>query len=104
MIDLEKTKKTLEAKLRELTARAENIDDDLRQPGDDDWSENAVESAEDEVLEEIGDIALKEIQQIRLALDRIASGAYGVCMTCGKPIPEERLKARPYATKCIQCS
>lgn len=104
MIDLERTKTALDTKLRELMARAENIDDDLRQPGDDDWAENAVESADDEVLEEIGDVALEEIQQIRLALDRIASGAYGVCTKCAKPIPEERLKVRPYATKCVKCS
>jgi RNA polymerase-binding transcription factor DksA len=104
MIDLAKTKAELEAKLRELMARAEDIDDDLRQPGDDDWAENAIESAGDEVLEEIGDIALEEIQQIRLALNRIESGTYGVCMSCAKPIPEERLKARPYSTKCVKCA
>jgi DnaK suppressor protein len=104
MMDLEKTKAELEAKLQELTARAEDIDDDHRQPGDDDWAENAVESADDEVLEEIGDIALEEIQQIRLALSRIESGSYGVCASCGKPIPEERLNARPYSTKCVNCA
>ena len=104
MIDLAKTKAELESKLRELTTRAENIDDDLRQPGDDDWAENAVESSNDDVLEEIGDIAPEEIQQIKLALKRIASGGYGVCTKCAKPIPEERLKARPYSTKCVKCA
>lgn len=104
MIDLAKRKAELEARLRELTARAEDIDEDLRQPGDDDWSENAVESAEDAVLEEIGDIALDEIRQIKLALNRIETGTYGVCAKCAEPIPEERLKAIPHATKCVKCS
>lgn len=104
MIDLVKTKKALEARLQELTARAEDIDDDLRQPGDDDWSENAVDSAGDEVLEGIGDIALDEIRQIKLALKRIESGTYGVCTKCAKPIPEARLKALPSATRCVKCS
>ena len=49
MIDPAKVKTELEARLRELMTRAENIDDDLRQPGDDDWPEHATESAEDEV-------------------------------------------------------
>ncbi len=104
MIDFEKTKTELETKLQELTARAEGIEEDLRQPGDDDWSENAVESADDEVLEEIGDIALDEIKQIKLALSRIDAGTYGVCTKCAKPIPEKRLQAVPYATKCVKCS
>ena len=60
-------KAKLEDQLRELTARARNIDDDLREPPDDDWSENAVESENDEVLEKVGDMALKEIRQINLA-------------------------------------
>jgi len=102
--DFTETKTILEAKLKELTARAEDIDEDLRQPGDDDWAENATESENDEVLEEIGDIALDEIQKIKLALSRIASGDYGTCMKCKKPIPEARLKAIPHATKCVKCS
>ena len=40
---------------------------------------------------------------IDAALDRLASGSYGTCVTCGKPIGEERLEAIPYATQCIDC-
>jgi RNA polymerase-binding protein DksA len=37
------------------------------------------------------------------ALQRIDSGTFGVCEYCGKPIPEERLDALPWATLCIDC-
>jgi RNA polymerase-binding protein DksA len=41
--------------------------------------------------------------QINGALGRIEDGTYGTCTNCGKPIPEERLEARPWASLCIDC-
>ena len=41
--------------------------------------------------------------QIDAALARIQEETYGVCTNCGKPIPEERLEARPWASLCIDC-
>jgi RNA polymerase-binding protein DksA len=43
------------------------------------------------------------LQAIDEALKRIDEGTYGTCVRCGRPIGEERLEARPYATKCIDC-
>ena len=43
------------------------------------------------------------IQQIDVALARIEEGTYGTCANCGRPIPEERLEARPWASLCIDC-
>ncbi len=42
--------------------------------------------------------------KVRHALARIDSGGYGVCESCGKPIPVERLEALPYATLCVDCA
>ena len=104
MTDVAKIKTNLEAKLRELTARAGQIDDELSQTGDDDWAEQATESEDDEVLEEVGEVTLDEIREVKLALSRIDAGKYGVCAKCGSSIAKERLKALPYATKCVNCS
>ena len=104
MPNIPKIKQRLEEQLRQLTARAEEIDEDLNQPGDDDWEENAVESAGDEVLEEVGDVTLNEIRQIRRALAKIESGDYGVCSICGGAISKERLEALPYSTRCVSCT
>jgi RNA polymerase-binding transcription factor DksA len=38
------------------------------------------------------------------ALERMAAGAYGRCLGCGRPIAEERLEARPEAEHCIDCA
>ena len=40
---------------------------------------------------------------IDAALRRADEGTYGTCERCGNPIGEERLRARPWATLCIDC-
>ncbi len=103
MSEITEIKAILEEKLRVLTARTRNIDDDLSEPPDNDWSENAVESENDEVLERVGGMALDEMRKIKQALAKIDSGTYGVCERCDKKIAPQRLKALPYATTCIKC-
>ena len=104
MRDLSAIKVSLEEKLRELKARVEEIDDDLSEPPDANWTENAVESENDEVLEEVGELALEEIQKIKTALSRIDAGTYGICTKCNEEISPKRLEALPYATTCIKCA
>lgn len=43
------------------------------------------------------------LQAIDSALQRIESGTYGICQTCGQPIGAERLEALPWTTQCIDC-
>jgi DnaK suppressor protein len=43
------------------------------------------------------------IAKINEALERLEEGTFGVCESCGKPIAEERLRARPVALYCIAC-
>ncbi len=43
------------------------------------------------------------LQKVDRALERLRNGSYGYCLTCGKPIAKERLKALPYAELCITC-
>ena len=54
-------------------------------------------------------VALLEQARLRLAdveaaLARRATGDYGVCERCGRPIAAERLAARPAARTCIDCA
>ncbi len=104
MTDIEEIRKKLEARLIELDERAHEIDDELSEPGDDDWSENAVEAENDEVLEKVGSMAVDEIRKIKAALSKMDAGTYGVCETCDKKISPKRLEALPYATNCIDCA
>lgn len=41
--------------------------------------------------------------QIERALSKIEEGTYGQCECCGEAIDVKRLKARPFATLCIDC-
>jgi DnaK suppressor protein len=52
----------------------------------------------DEGLEEG---AQQTLAQIERALAKLDEGTYGTCERCGKPIGQERLRARPWATLCI---
>lgn len=94
----------LEKELAQLVARAKHIDADLSEPGDDDWEERATEMEGDEVLAGVGNLTLKEIEQIKHALHQIDHGTYGICTRCKKEIPKARLEAIPYATTCMNCS
>ena len=44
-----------------------------------------------------------ELNEIEEALERIKDGSFGLCESCKKKIPKERLKAIPYARLCVNC-
>ena len=104
MTDLKKIKSSLEAELKELQSRVERIDDKLSREEDDNWHVIAVESKDDEVLEEVGEVSQEHILKIKLALSRLEAGEYGKCSSCENQIAKERLEVLPYATKCVKCS
>ena len=104
MVNETEIKVLLEERLRELTERVVEIDDDLHEHEEDDFGDRAIETAGDEVLEELGSAGLREIQQIRAALVRLDKGTYGVCTRCGQEVGERRLEAIPHAALCITCA
>ncbi|WP_372007940.1 TraR/DksA C4-type zinc finger protein [Paenibacillus chitinolyticus] len=60
-----------------------------------------------EMFEREKDIALLEnaerhLDQVNLALERLAAGTYGICMECGRTIPYERLSAIPTTQYCLE--
>ena len=66
--------------------------------------EQAVETANDQVVQALEDEGRLELHQVRQALARIDSGNYANCSKCGKAISEERLKAIPWTDLCIHCA
>jgi DnaK suppressor protein len=44
------------------------------------------------------------LADVRRALEKVDDGSYGVCDTCGEPIPAGRLEARPWAARCLRHS
>jgi len=45
-----------------------------------------------------------EQTEIAAARERVASGTFGVCETCGRPIADARLEVLPFARHCIACA
>ncbi len=102
--DLDGVRNQLQARLKTLGAKIDEIETDLRAPHNADWQEDATESAGDEVLDALENSALDEVALIRAALQRIADGAYGDCATCGQKIGKNRLEALPSTPQCIDCA
>jgi len=43
------------------------------------------------------------LHEIDAAIGRLEAGGYGVCVSCGCDIPEERLLATPTVQTCVPC-
>ena len=94
----------LERKKKELSARLDRIGQNLRRGYEADSKERAKQLEDNEVVDALGNEAREEIAKINSALQRLESGEYGICIECGLPIDEGRLRAYPYADECIECA
>ena len=102
---LEYFKKLLNERLESLLAEANKT-----VSGMSGLKENMPDPADRATLESdrnftlrIRDRERKLIGKIKEALERIENGTYGICDICEEEISEERLKARPVTTLCIDC-
>ncbi|MGP1576012.1 MAG: TraR/DksA family transcriptional regulator [Treponema sp.] len=68
-----------------------------------DFGDIASDDTDRKMLEFMGEKDIKRMQLIESALARIEQGKYGKCIKCAKKIPEDRLRAIPYALMCIEC-
>lgn len=98
-------KKVLLEMKQDLTDRITAIDKDIRHEGmTADWSEQASERENDEVLESLGNTSEQELLMIKFALKRIEDGNYFQCDECGTDIPEARLELLPFTAHCVDCA
>jgi RNA polymerase-binding transcription factor DksA len=73
--------------------------------GDDEHDpEGATVAFERAQVTALAQLVRGHLAEIEAALDRLASGTYGVCLQCGQPISPSRLEARPAARTCIGCA
>ncbi|MEW6661632.1 MAG: TraR/DksA C4-type zinc finger protein [Bacillota bacterium] len=82
--------------LRETVAELSSYDN---HPGD--IGSETFERSKDLALR---GLAVKRLEKIEKALDRMDAGTYGKCLACGKEISHARLEAEPEAEFCIDCS
>lgn len=97
-------KAELQQQLAALQGRLAGIKKDASHEYPGDSAEQAQERENDEVVDAIGNETASSIAAINAALERIESGSYGICGSCGEQIGRARLKALPEAIYCIDCS
>ncbi len=91
----------------ELMLELKNLNSDRHRenkPLDKDFSEQAVERENDEVVDRLHEKVSQQIQQINEALERIKQNQFGFCSICNEPIPDKRLQIVPFAKTCVKCA
>jgi RNA polymerase-binding transcription factor DksA len=104
MPDLAIRRAQLEERLAFLDARVHEIDAELDSHQSRDWEELATEREGDETLERLATTGQSEMAQINAALARMDKGEYGLCVTCGEEISDERLDLLPATPFCRKCA
>ena len=101
----------LEKVKAELLARKQELEQEMTTLYQDKFSDDQVQDVGDQALTSVmeslkssfHDTKLEEYNRIIKALDMIKEGTYGICVDCGMPILEKRLKSFPNATRCLAC-
>lgn len=95
------TRARLESLIRHAERRLAGIADAPNGHGDDgDQAQHAHEQA---VSDAERAWLVATIRRASAALERLASGRHGVCEDCGDSIAPSRLRAIPWASRCISC-
>ncbi len=100
--EIRKFKMVLEAKLGEVAETLRRRDGITIEKSADELDE-VQRAAERELAVRNLDREFGLLRDVRLALERIRAGHFGVCQDCEGEISPKRLKAVPWAARCIQC-
>ena len=96
LADAQRSVADLERSHEEVVAAARDANaDDEHDP------EGATLAFEREQLAALLAQARRRVEDLRSAIERTETGAYGRCESCGEPIGAARLEARPTARTCI---
>ena len=89
--------------LRTLAAENEDFENLIQDMDPKDLADIAADDIDRTTLEVLSAQDMRRLNLIESAISRLETGHYGMCMQCGKRIPEKRLEAIPYALLCIDC-
>jgi DnaK suppressor protein len=48
--------------------------------------------------------AEEKLKNLQRVLSRVGTSEFGICIKCGKPIPEGRILYRPESLTCVDCA
>ena len=85
---------------REVTLQDDYIQlaSEVPDPGDQSFANLSIDLGNAAVSRD-----MHELRAIELARKKMDNGTYGECISCGYPIPFERLQAMPSAERCAPC-
>jgi DnaK suppressor protein len=100
---IEQRRRALEAEIREDQARVRSerfgeVAGEVPDPGDESVASLVTDLDQFDLGRD-----LNELRAIEAAHDRLADGSYGSCLSCGRDIEYDRLRANPAALRCIDC-
>lgn len=98
--ELERLKDELTRRLQRYEAHQHREDGRLEA----DFSEQAVQRQNDEVVDQLEADVRDELRQVIHALDRLEEGEGDVCERCGATINPERIRILPWTSLCIRCA
>ncbi len=108
--ELAEVRRQLEAELADMRGEYDRSMDDLtvlHQTGTDGAGDDQADAGSKtfEREQELAVVAnrMDLLNQIQRAIERVEAGTYGICESCGRPIPKARLKAFPMATLDVEC-
>lgn len=104
--NLTRIKGQLLARRADLELRRSRVEQDLErshEPLVADFADQAIQRQNDAALQAIGEAADEEMAAIDVALKRLESGHYGICIRCQRAIEPARLLAVPHAVICASC-
>jgi len=100
-VELLQHREILLARARELESLLRGVDITIESTADP--LDEVQRAAERELAIENADRESGMLADVRLALQRIRDGSYGVCVECDEAIAPRRLSALPWASRCIRC-
>ena len=109
-IHIQQMKERLEAKQAELQQQIRDLTEAHPTPLDpieisqdsQEFEDTAIDFLETQQEQSIGVNEQALLTEVQDALKRIEAGTYGRCVVCGKFIPEKRLEAIPWASRCVE--
>jgi DnaK suppressor protein len=108
-LDLDEIRQRLHARRAELEAELDDLTEVPRDPmGTLSFGKRIGEGTNEAIdrLTKVG--AAKELSamlaDVKRALAKLDERTYGICDSCGAPIPRERLEARAWTARCVRCA
>ena len=68
-----------------------------------DEAETCELDIQDDIVFALLQMKTETLEKIGEALERLEQGRYGLCYECGEEISERRLRALPFAVRCMHC-